>query len=178
MDLKKNIFLDLDNTLICSEDYSRTVVKDAYVYDYDFLYPFVTTGRPYLQFFLDYLFENFNVSIWTAASKNYASFIYDRFIKRYNHKRQIKLLLYNVHCELSMKKTGGSKSLSMLWEVWKFPGFDKNNTFIIDDLKEVFTIQPQNCIRIKPFIFNKNGMIYDDELIKLIYKLEQIKEQK
>lgn len=168
----KNIFLDLDNTLICSEEYSTEIIKDAYIYDYDFVKPYITTGRPHLQVFLDFLFDNFKVSIWTAASKNYASFIYDRFIKKYNHNRKLHLLLYNTHCDMSMKKTGGSKSLSMLWEVWKIPGYNKYNTFIIDDLKEVYTIQPENCLKIKPFKL-KNGF-NDNELIKMINKLKML----
>ena len=35
--------------------------------------------RPGLQEFLDYLFANFNVSVWTAASKSYALFIIDKY---------------------------------------------------------------------------------------------------
>lgn len=170
---KKNIFLDLDHTLICSEEYTSQIMEDVYKYsDHAFIEPYVTVARPNLQKFLDYLFANYNVCIWTAASKNYASFIYDRFIKFYNRNRCLKLLLYNVHCEMSSDILGGSKKLSMLWEQWNLPGFNEKNTYIIDDLKEVFTIQPTNCIRIKPFKIK--GGEYDNELERIIDYLRNI----
>lgn len=168
---KLNIFLDLDHTIICSEEYGVSKLKEVSTYDYDFINPYVTAARPCLQLFLDEIFENYNVSIWTAASKNYASFIFDRFIKKYNNNRTLKLLLYNSHCELSMLKTGGSKSLNMLWNQWMIPGFNETNTFIIDDLKEVHTIQPDNCIRIKPFKI-KTG-IQDTELLDILKLLQE-----
>lgn len=168
-----NIFLDLDNTIICSEEYSDSIMKHVYNYaDYDFIKPYVTVARPYLQEFLDYLFKYFNVCIWTAASKNYASFIYDRFINKMGSNRKLKLLLFNFHCDLSMECNGGSKCLSMLWDKWKIPGFNSNNTFIIDDLKEVYTVQPNNCFRIKAFKIK--GGEGDIELLKMIQKLESI----
>lgn len=170
---KINVFLDLDNTIICSEESSANNIKIAFSYDYGFIDPYVTVARPGLQPFLDYLFENYNVCIWTAASKRYASFIFDRFIKNYNRSRDLKLLLYNVHCDMSMSRTGGSKSLTMLWDNWKLPGYNKNNTFIIDDLKEVHTIQPENCIRVKAFHI-KNGE-NDKELLYVKNKLDAIK---
>lgn len=180
MNSKINIFLDLDNTIICSEDYTsellRKIISDGL--DYDFIGNFLTAERPYLQFFLDYLFENFNVSIWTAASKKYASFIYDKFIKKYNQKRNLRLFLYSDHCNLSLKHKNSPKDLSMLWDVWKLDGFNSNNTFIIDDLKIVYETQPYNCIKIKPFKIKstqKNNT--DDALLTVIKKLEVIRQK-
>lgn len=170
MNKKKNIFLDLDQTIICSEEYSPEIMSKIYgVYDYDFIDKFVTVSRPHLEVFLHFLFKHFNVCIWTAGSKIYASFIYDRFIKRYDPKRELKLLLFNNHCDYSFLKTGHTKDLSMLWNVWKLEDFNKENTFIIDDLKEVFTTQPENCFRIKEF-YLKNGQ-NDTELLSMIERI-------
>lgn len=169
---KKNIFLDLDHTIICSEESNLENLHHAYMYDYDFIYPYVTVARPNLQIFLDYLFDNFNVSIWTAASKNYASFIYDKFIKKYNSKRCLNLLLYNIHCDISFRYTSGSKSLKMLWELWEIPGYNKENTFIIDDLREVYNIQEKNCIKIKPFKLKVGEN--DKELFRIMNILKQL----
>ena len=36
--------------------------------------------RPYLQHFLDFLFTNYNVAVWTAVEKDYAKFIVENFI--------------------------------------------------------------------------------------------------
>lgn len=176
MDSKKNfnVFLDLDHTIICSEEYDDEIFKYVLEYDdYDFLYPYVTVARPHLQKFLDFLFDNFNVGIWTAASKNYASFIYDRFIKKYNKNRHLKLLLYNTHCDFSSKTMGNTKNLKMLCNVWNIPGFAADKTFIIDDLREVYDTQPANCIRIKPFKI-KTGQD-DTELLRVIEILKNKK---
>ena len=42
---------------------------------HDFDYYYVVFERPYLQSFLDYIFDKFNVYVWTAASKDYALYI-------------------------------------------------------------------------------------------------------
>lgn len=169
---RKNIFLDLDNTIICSEEYSSKILENVNGFDYDFISPYITVARPYLQIFLDYVFSNFNVGIWTAASKNYASFIFDRFIKKYDSSRTLTLLLYNEHCHNSITQKNGIKDLSILWDNWKIQGFNKTNTFIIDDLKEVCDIQPKNCIKIKPFKIKT--IEHDEELIKIMETLKKI----
>lgn len=172
LESRKNVFLDLDNTLICSENYDENLLKHIllYGYKYDFIYPYITVERPNLQIFLDYLFYNFNVSVWTAATKGYASFVVDKFVTQRNHDRILKFLLFNEHCDSSMKYTNGLKSLNMLWDIWKIPGFTKENTIIIDDLIDVYNIQPKNCFRIKQFNI-RNGE-KDLELKRLIKKLE------
>ena len=70
--MKPLLILDIDETLIHTEN-----VPDEYAaqYDYDFKFngrgksEFYTKKRPYLEQFLDYAFENFDVAIWTAAEK-------------------------------------------------------------------------------------------------------------
>ena len=77
MNKKGHIILDLDQTLISaepSEEYNfaknREKSKKFVFHDMDGYY--VVFERPGLQSFLTYLFDNFNVSIWTAASKRYS----------------------------------------------------------------------------------------------------------
>ncbi len=43
----------------------------------------------------------------------------------------------------------------MLWTIWKLQEFDKENTFIIDDLEEVKESQVKNCFSVKPFFLWK-----------------------
>ena len=88
---KKHIVLDLDQTLIAAETpadfakFSSEIQKQkehfaenntVYKMDDDF----IVFERPHLQEFLTYIFENFIVSVWTAASKNYAIFIIKNII--------------------------------------------------------------------------------------------------
>ena len=80
---KPNIILDLDQTLISAEvseehNFKKYEMKSK-LFDYkDMDGYYIVYERPGLQKFLDYLFENFNVSIWTAASKDYALFIIEK----------------------------------------------------------------------------------------------------
>nr|UOX61106.1 MAG: CDT phosphatase transcription factor [Diabrotica toursvirus 3a] len=167
----KNIFLDLDQTIIYSEQFNRNKHQHLLpFYDYTFVDNYITFARPHLQLFLDYIFENFTVNIWTAASKNYASYIYHHFIKRAD--RKIKLILFDTHCQMSLKYYKGSKNLNILWDKWKLPGYDKSNTFIIDDLVEIANIQPQNTFKISQFTATNGNN--DIELLKLIKIFEKL----
>ncbi len=172
----KNIFLDLDNTLICAEPFEDITdlgrfKERASHFDFKNMEDYyLICGRPYLQPFLDYLFKNFNVHIWTAASKGYASFIIEEFILKKDPSRKINLVLFDHHCRVSKrvyKKEKASKKLEMLWTIWKLQEFDKENTFIIDDLEEVKESQVKNCFSVKPFFFMENDSEYDQELMRL-----------
>jgi TFIIF-interacting CTD phosphatase-like protein len=180
----KNIFLDLDNTLICAEPFED--IKDpgkfkerASRFDFKNMEDYyLICARPYLQPFLDYLFKHFKVHVWTAASKGYASFIIEEFILKKDPSRKINLILFDHHCRVSkrvFKKEKASKKLEMLWTIWKQQEFDKDNTFIIDDLEEVKESQKKNCISVKPFFFMENDSEYDQELMRLKDVLSQIK---
>lgn len=171
----KNIFLDLDNTLISSEyindvkDNNLTkVIKRASKFDsknMDNYY--LICARPYLQPFLDFLFKNFKVHIWTAASKDYASFIINEFILKKDPRRKIFLVLYDYHCRVSQRMFRTPKKLEVLWEKWKLYEYNKENTIIIDDLRQVCESQPNNCISILPFEFMKKGSENDTNLKKI-----------
>jgi TFIIF-interacting CTD phosphatase-like protein len=173
---KLNIILDLDQTLICSEELKSFVTdpKKMKMFDYakmDDMY--ITFARPHLQEFLDYLFKNFRVSIWTAASKSYALFIINKFIKRPN--RRIDFIFFSYHCDLSTSEGRGLKGLDMLWETFKLQGYQKDNTIIIDDNYDVKKIQVCNCYHIKPFNYKKKGSENDTALIDLMTGLKNLK---
>ena len=96
-----NIILDLDQTIISAEadeDYdfnkNNKKVKLFKYYDMDSYY--IIFERPGLQPFLDFLFSNFNVSIWTAASKDYALFIINKIILQNKKKRKIDWIFFSL----------------------------------------------------------------------------------
>jgi len=177
--MRQNVILDLDETLIHSMDKERKsnsliseylpVFKSAEMDD-----DFTVFERPLLQNFLDYLFENFNVSVWTAASKNYALFIIDNFIL-VKPNRKLNYIFFSHHCDLSYDETRASKSLSMLWDKWGLNEFNKDNTIIIDDNKEVYDTQPENCIRIKAFKVENKTCLKDRYLNNIMKKLTKWK---
>jgi len=181
-EMTANFLLDLDQTLISSEKiqdfdtkkYKNKVGKfrkqdmDGYYYVFE---------RPGLQEFLTYLFDNFNVSVCTAASKDYALFIIDKIILAKNTNRKLDYILFSYHCRLSNKIKKTSKNLTMLWDIYKLKGYNKDNTVILDDYRdEVYDPQKKNCIVAKEFNFTDDGSENDDFLPKLTDKLRGLVE--
>lgn len=175
-----NILLDLDQTLIAALspeelDLKKDKKKMSMFKHVDMDGYYTVFERPHLQKFLDYLFNNYNVSIWTAASKDYALFIIDKYILKNNPKRKLDFIFFSYHCKWSSKHKNGTKDLSMLWDIYKIAGYNKNNTIIIDDYDEVKDTQPSNCILIKGFEFKDQNSENDTFLLELISKLKSIK---
>ena len=74
--MKPLLILDIDETLIHTDSAPIEYEKQL---DFDFKFKgnsskslYYTKKRPYLDEFLNYAFENFDVSIWTAAGDEYA----------------------------------------------------------------------------------------------------------
>ena len=190
---KINIFLDLDQSIISGEVLPNNEEEideddDEEIYDiekhkkkamkFDFHNMenyYVIFARPGLQSFLDFLFKHFNVSVWTAASKDYALFIIDKIIIAGHKDRKLDYVFFNYHCKASDKLTGGTKSLSIMWDLIKDPKYNKNNTYILDDYDEVFNTQPDNTIIAKPFHFTEEGSENDDFLEQLKEKFKKLK---
>lgn len=175
---KPNFILDLDQTIISAETCENfdkkkyeTKSKLFKFHNMDGLY--YIFERPNLQNFLDELFNKFNVSVWTAASKDYALFIIDKIILK-NKNRKLDWIFFDYHCDISKKLTDNTKSLKILWENYKFRNYNKNNTVILDDYDEVWQTQNSNCIIAKPFEFKKNGSEHDQFLNNLIKKLDKL----
>lgn len=175
---KPNLVLDLDQTLISSEPVDefdavkywnkskkfQSTTMDGYYFIFE---------RPHLQKFLDFAFTHFNVSVWTAADKDYALFIIEKIIIAGKPNRKLDYIFYGYHCEVSEYNKGSSKSLSMIWDVYRLTDYSKNNTAIMDDYIEVQNAQPGNCIVVPPFEFKGEGSENDDFLKKVIPKLKR-----
>ena len=188
MSSKPNILLDIDQTLIDAvplvldeeddEEFFdfRKYKEKARRFDFENMDDYyVIFERPHLQKFLDYIFENFNVSIWTAASKDYALFIIEHIIIGNNPNRKLDYTFFSYHCSLSSKLKKGTKDLSMLWDIYNDKRYTPYNTFILDDYDEVYKTQPQNCIEAPEFHFTKKGSEKDSFLLDLIPILKKIK---
>jgi TFIIF-interacting CTD phosphatase-like protein len=185
---KPNLILDLDQTLIsaeATEDIDENAFKgreSAFRHD-DMDGYYTVYSRPHLQEFLDYAFENFNVTIWTAASKDYALFIIDKIVIDDRPERKLNYIFFSYHCDLSKNsnpslKEGNkkySKDLCMLWNKHNLPGFTEINTVIIDDYKsDVHKCQPNGCIIAPPFEATKKGSENDTFLKDLIPELDKM----
>jgi hypothetical protein len=157
---KPNIILDLDQTIISgepTEEYNfEKNMKKSIKFKFEIMENYyIIFQRPHLQKFLDFIFKNFNVSVWTAASKDYALFIIDRIILAGKKNRKLDYIFFSYHCNVSKKiKRKGTKNLTMLWDFYKINNYNKNNTVIIDDYKkDVYNKQKSNCILTPPFEF-------------------------
>ena len=103
---KLNFLLDLDQTIISGEpveEYNfEKNKKKASKFRFETMENYyIIFERPYLQQFLTFLFKNFNVSIWTAASKDYALFIIDKIIIAGNKDRTLDYIFFSYHCGIS-----------------------------------------------------------------------------
>ena len=180
---KNNIIFDLDQTLISAEasedlDFDKYKEKSKLFRSDDMDGYYMVYSRPHLQEFLDYAFKNFNVTIWTAASKDYALFIIEKIILNNQPERKLDFIFFGYHCDWSKKVKKYSKELCMLWDIHKLPGYSNKNTVIIDDYKaDVHKCQPNLCIIAPAFEFTKKDSEYDTFLKDIIPQLEKMKER-
>jgi len=180
---KPNLILDLDQTVISAEasedlDFSKYKEKSKLFRADDMDGYYMVYSRPHLQEFLDYAFKNFNVTIWTAASKDYALFIIEKIILNNRPERKLDFIFFAYHCDWSKKEKKYSKELCMIWDIHKLPGYSEKNTVIIDDYKaDVHKCQPNNCIIAPPFEFTKKGSENDTFLKDIIPQLDKMIER-
>jgi TFIIF-interacting CTD phosphatase-like protein len=149
---EKNLLIDLDETVI------STVDIEDYKPEYDNFKPYKMDDfysvfqRPGLQEFLNYAFDNFNVSIFTASSQSYALAIIKNIIIGNKKDRKLDYIFFSHHCDITKKLKNGIKDLTVLWDNFKLPGYNKDNTIIIDDNDEV--AKTGYCIQVKEYNFN------------------------
>jgi hypothetical protein len=166
---KKTIFLDLDETLISAQsaekhDFQKEKKKSQF-FDYDNMDDYyIIYHRPKVQEFLDYAFANFDVAVWTAASKDYMIFIINRVIHK-KPGRKIKYAYWDYHCDKSSKHKNGTKDLTMLWDFYKCDGLSGSNVKIIDDYNEVKKTNKDMCISAPAFKYKKEGSEKDNYLM-------------
>ncbi|XP_031269846.1 CTD small phosphatase-like protein [Pistacia vera] len=149
---KKTIFLDLDETLIHSK-------PDPPPEKFDFIVRpridgeimnFYVAKRPGVDAFLESISKKYELVVFTAGLKEYASLVLDRL----DEKRVISHRLYRDSC-----KQHDGKFVKDLSEM----GRDLKKVVIVDDNPNAYIFHPQNAIPMKPFTGDAN----DKELCKL-----------
>lgn len=175
-----NIVLDLDNTIISSltkEEYEKRKIDNKVKFTPVCESMYYTLARPHLEEFLEYIFPRFHVSVWTAATKDYAKEIISKFVTKRKKNRKLREFLYDYHCKESMENVNPKtmKDLRYLF-ISKKNKFNQNNTVIIDDLKDVLKNNKNNSIDSEYFnSFNKNAL-NDNFLLELIDQLNIVYE--
>ncbi len=173
---KPNVFLDLDNTLLSAVPIAD-MTWDQPTLDLAVEFPFhnmenyyLVFERPGLQEFLDFLFDNFQVSVWSAATKDYVLFIVDRILLQ-KPNRKLKYILFSYHCDKCKEDRKGSvKLLDFLWDRYKLPGVTPTNTFIIDDNDRVAGFNPNNVVHIEEFEFEDGEKCKSDNQLHCLQK--------
>jgi RNA polymerase II subunit A small phosphatase-like protein len=172
--MKPLLILDIDETLIHTD--SAPIEYEKHL-DFDFKFKgnsskslYYTKKRPYLDEFLKFAFENFNVAIWTAAGAEYA----EEILKGIGlDKSKLKFFYTQENCTIKLSYDYsdyyGVKNLNKL----KKKGYDLNRVLIVDDKSETAVNNYSNLIQVKPFTDDLD----DSELLKLISYLETIKDE-
>lgn len=150
---KKTVFLDLDETLVHSQagpppekfDFVIRPRIDGIELD------FYVLKRPGVDEFLEKLGDKYEVVVFTAGLREYASLVLDRL----DRKRVISHRLYRDSC----KEVEGKfvKDLSGL-------GRDLRRVVIVDDNPNSYALQPGNGIPVRPFVDD----MADQELGRLV----------
>lgn len=155
---KLNIILDIDETLVYFiHNRYRKHSWDALPDNEKGKYEIQETKnglfviRPHLREFLDFLFANCTVSLWTWSDEDYAESIATRFLGY--PERPVALLLSEVQADESSWKHGNNKDLNWIWYDLKKPCFAECNTILIDDLptNSVNSSNRKNSITVAPF---------------------------
>ncbi|KAL8511713.1 hypothetical protein ACS0TY_018224 [Phlomoides rotata] len=149
----KTVFLDLDETLVHS---TAHVPPEKY----DFVVRPVIDGqkaefyvlkRPFVDEFLMFLSQRFEIVVFTAGIEEYASVVLDKL----DWRKVISHRLYRDSCnEIDGKFV---KDLSQI-------GRELKRAVIVDDNPNSYQFQPDNAIPIKPFVDD----LGDDELKKMM----------
>lgn len=166
----QNIVLDLDHTLIVS--FTARQLKNKTIspaIKRHVFQPFVIFERPGLKEFLENLSEQYQISVWTAASEAYGQFIVKNIIEPYIG-RKVKLFYHYAHCAKSTKQKNLLKHLDILYTLRK-KGFTRENTVLIDDNPDILA-QNNYIFQINKFTLDPN----DNELRRIFKKITTINE--
>ncbi len=188
---KINLVLDLDNTILSSvsfKELGKMHDKKEYMEYQDMENYYRVFSRPYLQEFLDYVFKFFDVTVWTAASRDYALFIVENILLpkgEYKsnfpqiHKkgrRHLKMLMCDKNCDESQKHYSSSSPKDLRY-LYHFQGYHPCNTVIMDDLFAVYSSNKDQTLRAKYFDIKDSSASKDDFLLHAITALEKIRRE-
>ena len=157
---RKLIILDIDGTLLhCFEydiDYLPCIHYDFEIYFDNKIFGYVYE-RPNVKEFIKYLFNYYDVAVWTAAGSEYA----DQIVKKLftdEQRKELKFVWSSEKCINVSKQDGLTtiynytvKPLKKIWRQ-KSNNYNKFNVYIIDDTPLTYSRNIRNAIPIKKFV--------------------------
>ncbi|KAF2640530.1 HAD-like protein [Massarina eburnea CBS 473.64] len=110
-------------------------------------------GRPYLTQFLNYLFENFSVMVWSSARPDNVKALVDTGLGPLQDQLVARwardtLGLSPQHYNMNVQCY---KNLDLVWDSEVGKGFNQSNTILIDDSALKASAQPFNLLEIPEF---------------------------
>ena len=152
---RKLLILDLDETLIHGTERELGRSDDFRVDEY-FVYK-----RPYVDEFLDFTKEHFDVAIWSSASEAYLAAVCARLIPQ---GFPLAFLWGRKRCIRKFSEEESSYSFIKDLKKVKKLGFPLERVIAIDDSARKHQRNHGNLVRVKPFF----GDLDDDELSLLM----------
>ncbi|KAG2177574.1 hypothetical protein INT44_008086 [Umbelopsis vinacea] len=138
--------------------------------------------RPHYTEFLEYLFDQFEVGVWSSARQNTVSNMCQLFG---NFKKQLLFTWSRENFGLSeddyLRNISTIKDLQLVWKSLEdnpdMPSYTAYNTILLDDSSSKAALQPFNSIAISEFNHKdtEKQMNGDNELLDVIAYLEQAK---
>jgi TFIIF-interacting CTD phosphatase-like protein len=176
MSKKLHVILDLDETLISSKNLKSEQELAETNLEYFSIYEnqtpiFTTFKRPNLELFLGWLKENANISIWSAGEKYYVLDVVKNIFPNFNPR----IILWRDQCDLVEKQYGVLKKIDWLKNQVDISGL--GFPILIDDVLETCNANIGNCIQIPPFNADSSEASKDEELLNIIYALENFKSE-
>ena len=164
--IKKLIILDLNKTLIYRQHISEkaTIARKP---DFEFS-KYKCYFRSDLKLFLDYIFQNYEVGVWTSAKRSNSIQVIDRIFK----DRKLAFIYTRETCT-DVKNTDSDFSSFKDVEkvVFKNPKYNVENTLIIEDSDEKYKHAiKKNVMNISPYTGNQEDL----EFKKIIDTLEKM----
>ncbi len=157
----KLLILDLDETLIYAAE--RNLERD-----FDFIVGrYFVYKRPFLDDFLKFCLENFEVAVWTTATEKYAAQIVENI---FDYKDPLSFIWSRERCtsgfDAETKNIFYEKKIAKI----KNRGYNLESIIAVDDSPEPWRSSYGNLVRVQPFF----GETADEELKFLAIYLEKL----
>lgn len=171
----KLVILDLNGTLLFRPNPRKQPTK--------------MIGRPFLSQFLEYLFENFAVMIWSSAKPANVKILVERGLENYNTqlvatwaRDTLGLAPHhynrNVQCYKDLKRVWVSDEVQCnMLDYEEGKRFDQRNTILLDDSAIKASAQPHNLLEVPEFSGISPDAINQDVLGEVVGYLELLKMQ-
>jgi TFIIF-interacting CTD phosphatase-like protein len=161
---RKLLILDLDETLIYASETLLSRMPDFVVGNKYYVYK-----RPFVEQFLTWCSENFDVAVWTSATDDYAAeVVANIFPPSLNN---LSFLWSRARCTPSLdwetQETFWEKKLTKL----RRRGYNLESVIVVDDTPQMWRSSYGNLVRVKSYF----GDVEDNELEKLIRYLGVLK---